>query len=64
MSPPIKGLSQLDFQLAMKINHLKLSDYSLIPLENVENYRREVMKFRNERQSKQIQDMLSSDQNK
>jgi hypothetical protein len=62
MSPPIKGLSQVDFQLAMKINLLKLNDYSLIPIQDPSNYRREVTKIRMARQASHIQDMLASEQ--
>lgn len=55
LSPSIKGLSQVDFQLAMKINLLKLEDYMLIPLNDVSNYKKEVMKFKVARNSPKIQ---------
>jgi pterin-4a-carbinolamine dehydratase len=60
-SPPLKGLSQLDFQLAMSINKLNFDEFFLIPLESLENYRAEVQSIRFKRQSDDIQRKLRED---
>jgi pterin-4a-carbinolamine dehydratase len=58
-SASLGGLSQIDFQLAMNINRMEFDDYFVIPVEDEVNYRREVRMKKNERQSLNIQQMLS-----
>lgn len=41
-SPPLNGLSQLDFQMAMKINEMDFNFYFLIPVDEPVNYLRTV----------------------
>ncbi len=41
-SPPLKGLSQVDFELAMNINRMNLDEYFLIPINNIKDYKQEV----------------------
>lgn len=37
-SPSLDGLSQVDFELAMRINALKLEEFALIEINNLERY--------------------------
>ena len=41
-SASLKGLSKVDFELAMHINKIKFDDYEVIPIEDEKNYRAEV----------------------
>ncbi len=41
-SASLKGLSKVDFELAMHINKINFNDYELIPVEDEKNYRSEV----------------------
>ena len=65
MSPPLNGLSHLDFEIAMKINQLfDVEKYYLIPVEDPGNFKREVMKRKFERQSREIQKELQGTEGK
>ena len=37
-SPPLDGLSQVDFEIAMNINRMNFSEYLLIPVNSPEKY--------------------------
>ncbi|KAL4439509.1 hypothetical protein ABPG74_003911 [Tetrahymena malaccensis] len=63
-SPPLNGLSQLDFQLAMKINEMNLDEYFLIPIEKPEDYKRQVQMAKMKKQNELIQKQLEDDFNK
>ena len=45
-SPPLNGLSQVDFELAININRMSFDEYFLIPISDLTNYMREVQKVR------------------
>lgn len=65
LSPPLNGLSHTDFEIAMKINTVfDPEKYYLIPIEDPNNFKREVMKIKFQRQSKDIQKELESSEGK
>ncbi|CAD8071797.1 unnamed protein product [Paramecium sonneborni] len=61
-SPSLNGLSQVDFDLAMRINQMNFNEYFLIPLESLENYKKEVQAYKLKKQAEQIQQELASTQ--
>ena len=63
-SASLDGLSQVDFELAMRINGLKLEDFSLIEISDEGNYKDEVKQKRFERESKKIQKELQAQEGK
>jgi hypothetical protein len=44
----------VDFELAMNINKLNFEDFCLIQINNVENYRKEVIAHRMKKQNEKI----------
>ena len=63
-SASLNGLSQVDFELAMRINGLKLGLFSLIEIDDERNYKEEIRKKRFERESAKIQQDLKSQEGK
>lgn len=59
-SASLDGLSQVDFELAMRINGMKFNDFSLIEIEDEKNYKDEARRRRFERESEKIQRELKS----
>lgn len=51
----------VDFQLAMRINNIPFSQFQLLELEDVANYKKEVSKVKMAREAKRIQKMLEED---
>jgi Pterin-4a-carbinolamine dehydratase len=60
-SPSLDGLSQVDFQLAMEINNMKIDEYFLIPVEKEKNYRREAHLKMREKESEEMQQKLAQE---
>lgn len=58
----LKGLSLVDFQLAMRINNLDSSKFDLLELKDEKNYRKEVSKVKMQRESKKIQQQLAEEE--
>ncbi len=57
-SASLEGLSQIDFELAMRINELKTGEFSLIEIQNVKDYKKEVQMVRFKREGERIQKEL------
>ena len=55
-SPSLNGLSMVDFEVAMNINQMKFSDYYLIEVKDLANYKGEVTAHKMRVQSKLIQE--------
>ena len=63
-SPKLGGLSQIDFELAMKINTISCEAFGLIEVKNREKYKEEVNLVRFTRESEKIQNQLSKEEGK
>lgn len=62
-SPSLAGLSQIDFELAMRINGLKSEEFGLIEITDLNNYKDEVKMLKFKRESAKIQKALKEDEN-
>ena len=60
-SASLEGLSQIDFELAMRINELKTGEFSLIEIQDVKDYKKEVQMVRFKREGERIQKELKED---
>lgn len=58
ISQPLKGLSQFDFDLAMRINTLKLDGYNAMEVSGPKKYRAEVRIKKHEDEQDQIKRLL------
>jgi pterin-4a-carbinolamine dehydratase len=59
-SPPLMGLSQVDFELALAINQLKFNEYELEPIEGDEKaYKLEIQKKQRAKVSADLQAKLA-----
>ena len=58
ISQPLKGLSQFDFDLAMRINTLKLESYDAMEVSGPKKYRAEVRMKKHEAEQAQIEKLL------
>ena len=57
-SASLDGLSQVDFELAMRINELITDEYGLIEINDMNDYKNEVQQVRFKRESDKIQKLL------
>ena len=57
----LKGLSMVDFQLALRVNNIPFKKYSMFPIDNEKQYRLEASMIRMERQSEQLQQQFDED---
>ena len=57
-SHPLKGLSHIDFELAIRLNKIDLDALHVVPVENPQNYRAEVRLKKQDKESKDFQKML------
>ena len=57
-SHPLKGLSQVDFELAIHLNRLPLKEMMVVPIEDPKNYRMEVRMKKQAQESDEFQRML------
>ncbi len=60
-SPQLDGLSQIDFQIAMEINTMKLDEYFLGPVDKEKNYRSEAKLKMRDQESSEMQAKLAMD---
>ncbi|KRX07970.1 Transcriptional coactivator/pterin dehydratase [Pseudocohnilembus persalinus] len=60
-SPPLDGLSQKDFELAMAINRINFKEYFLIEIDSPDNYKKQVQAYRLKKQSEEIQAKLAQE---
>lgn len=62
-SIPLKGLSQVDFELAIKINSIEFKKYGCYELDNNKNYRAKVRVLKNEYENNKINEVLKDTEN-
>ena len=59
-SHPLKGISQIDFELAIQLSQLPFDELFIIPVEDPKNYRAEIRVKKQAQESEEFQAMLRS----
>ncbi len=57
-SHPLKGISHIDFELAIRLNRLNFDELMVTPIDDPNNYRMELRLKKQEKDSQQLQEEL------